>query len=268
MGSRGDNGGERPPEGGGLPDLPPEWGTVIIPPDASALEAEAEAIRRQFRREARRRTWRRRFHLTPESRGAETAGLAVPLLIMSIAVLATLTSLFVIAWPGQQGMSERTPDIVVTTVAAVAIGDLTFVEPSGARVRLADLSPAVLLLVDGCACAELITATVRAVEQPARATQPETPGPPGTSTTGPSGAPVSVLVVGLTAPSLPSAVAGNVRVRALADPVRALRAAVPGLSSVAGPSAVLVGRTGAVARTLPRVGSVEEFRADLARLTA
>ena len=44
MGSlRGDNGGERPPEGGGLPDLPPEWGTIVIPDDASALEAIAGA---------------------------------------------------------------------------------------------------------------------------------------------------------------------------------------------------------------------------------
>jgi len=61
---RDDNGGgERPQEGGGLPDLPPEWGTIIIPDDAGALDAEGATIRRQFRRAAIRRRWRRRFHL-------------------------------------------------------------------------------------------------------------------------------------------------------------------------------------------------------------
>ena len=47
MGSlRGDNGGGRAPDGGGLPDLPPEWGTIIIPDDAGELSREAAAIRR------------------------------------------------------------------------------------------------------------------------------------------------------------------------------------------------------------------------------
>ena len=56
---RDDNGGgERPQEGGGLPDLPPEWGTIIIPDDPRALDDEGAPIRRQFRRTAMRRRWR------------------------------------------------------------------------------------------------------------------------------------------------------------------------------------------------------------------
>ncbi len=58
---RGDNGGGRPPDGGGLPDLPPEWGTVVIPDDLTELDDEAAVIRRDFRRQARRNRWRRRF---------------------------------------------------------------------------------------------------------------------------------------------------------------------------------------------------------------
>src|SRR5882757_954099 len=101
---RGDNGGgERPQEGGGLPDLPPEWGTIIIPDDAAALDGEGSSIRRQFRRAALRRRWRRRLHLPAEPArltADDSPGLAVPLLIMSIAVIATLVSLFAVAWPG------------------------------------------------------------------------------------------------------------------------------------------------------------------------
>src|SRR5262245_52739962 len=62
---RGDNGGERPQDGHGLPGLPPEWGTVIIPDDASELDTEGATVRRRFRREARQVRWRRRFHLPP-----------------------------------------------------------------------------------------------------------------------------------------------------------------------------------------------------------
>src|SRR4051794_30524012 len=102
---RGDNGGGQPPGGGqpeGLPGLPPEWGYIVIPDDPSALDEESAPVRRQFRRETRRLRWRRRLHLRPrEPRrySEEVPGLAIPLLIMSIAVTATLTSLFAIALP-------------------------------------------------------------------------------------------------------------------------------------------------------------------------
>src|SRR6476660_1699087 len=100
---RGDNGGERPPEGG-VPGLPPEWGTVVIPDDPSELAAETQAVRRELRGQLRRARWRRRFGLPTRPtrrRSEDAASLGVPVLIMAIAVLATLTSLFAVAWPRQ-----------------------------------------------------------------------------------------------------------------------------------------------------------------------
>src|SRR5262245_13169663 len=52
---RPNNGGAVPPDDGGarggLPDLPPEWGPIVIPDDAAELDAEATEIRRELRRE-------------------------------------------------------------------------------------------------------------------------------------------------------------------------------------------------------------------------
>ena len=39
----GDGDGRPPPDNGGLPDLPPEWGTVVVPDDLAELEREAAA---------------------------------------------------------------------------------------------------------------------------------------------------------------------------------------------------------------------------------
>src|SRR5687767_12177349 len=101
MGSMGNGNGGTPPEGGGrpegVPDLPPEWGTVVIPDDLSELAEESEAVRRDLRRHARQDTWRRRL-----GGNASQSSLRIPLLIMAVAVLATLTSLFAVTWPGRQ----------------------------------------------------------------------------------------------------------------------------------------------------------------------
>ena len=141
---RGDNGGgERPQDGGGLPDLPPEWGTIIIPDDAGALDDEGTSIRRQFRRAAIRRRWRRRLHLRPEPigrTGDDPPGLAVPLLIMSIAVIATLVSLFVVAWPRRN--PNGTPQLAPPSPGRG--GDsagLSLFDPGGAPVPMRDLTP-------------------------------------------------------------------------------------------------------------------------------
>jgi hypothetical protein len=250
MGTRGNNGGERPSEGAGrpdegpLPDVPPEWGTIVIPSDASSLADEGASIRREFRRIARRRRWRRRLHLPLQPHGGDDApGLAVPLLIMSIAVVATLISLFAVAWPGGERRTARAPGSPVTTVASIRVDDLVFLGTDGAAVRLGDHLPAAVLLVEGCACDKLITET--------------------TATAAPS---VFVFVAAATAPPLPPGLKDAARVRAVGDPNRSLRAAVPGLNTATHPSVVLVSRTGAVSRTLPKVTSVDEFRADLRTL--
>src|SRR5690349_4840184 len=100
MGTRGDNGGnERPQEGGGL-------------------------------------------HLRPKPMGRmddDSPGLAVPLLIMTVAVIATLTSLFAVAWPGQR---PRTMPPLVRSPQTISIADIALVDGKGARVLLRDVAPA------------------------------------------------------------------------------------------------------------------------------
>jgi hypothetical protein len=92
--------------GNGLPDLPPEWGQVVIPDDPAELATEAESVRRELRREARRSRrsvknarWRRRLRLPERLDDPENPSLLLPLLVLGIAVLITLLSLVLIAWP-------------------------------------------------------------------------------------------------------------------------------------------------------------------------
>src|SRR6266516_1063882 len=121
----GDNGGGRPPDGGGLPDLPPEWGTIIIPDDPAELSREAGAVRRELRRYTRRNRWRRRLHLAPisEAVSRDTPTLGLPILIMAIAIVATMTSLFALAWPGQVARPMPSPP-VRASAAATTVPDL------------------------------------------------------------------------------------------------------------------------------------------------
>src|SRR3954452_17134327 len=111
----GGNGGGWPPDE--LPDLPPEWGRIVIPDDASELARDARRVRREMRRHAWECWWRRRLHLAPPPppTGRDAAALGVPLLVISIAVIATLTSLFAIAWPTRAQRPGFAPTAVATT---------------------------------------------------------------------------------------------------------------------------------------------------------
>jgi hypothetical protein len=247
----GGNGDGWPPEGGGqsdgLPGLPPEWGTVVIPDDPAELADEAAEVRREMRRRARRAAWRRRLGLPPRTAGEDAQpSLGLPLLIMSIAVIATLTSLFAVAWPGRnnhQGLGPQSSrGAAAGTAVAEAVPDLVLTDLAGTPVRLKELSPAALLLVDDCTtCDDLVAATV--------ATAP---------------APVTVLVVGRTPPTLAPSLA---KLRRLEDPQQRLRERLrlgpPGqLAAV-----VLVARGGQVVQKLSAVKSVDNFRAELVKLT-
>lgn len=102
--------------GNGLPDLPPEWGEVVIPDDPAELADEAEYIRRELRHEARqhrraswRARWRRRLHLPEQLDDPEHPSLLLPLLVLGIAVLITLLSLLLVAWPS---LSRSAPEQV------------------------------------------------------------------------------------------------------------------------------------------------------------
>jgi hypothetical protein len=245
---RGDNGGGPPPNGGGLPDLPPEWGVVIIPDDLSELDREASQIRRELRWRIRGDRWRRRLHLPTRSATASRDGssLGLPLLIMAIAIVATLTSLFALAWPGPGGHPAASPPqrAAASTTSTPLVPDLTLTGADGSPMHLRNSLPAVVLLADNCTCAELELATAQAV---------------------PAG--VTVVAVARTAPVMPSAVPVGLRLRAVADPDSKLRTAYAGSPPTAGVIALLVKGTGEVIKTVPGVLKVADFATDLPKLT-
>ena len=60
MGSMSDNGGNWPPDGGspdGLPDVPEEWGVIVIPDDLSELSDEVSAVQAELHRSQERTRW-------------------------------------------------------------------------------------------------------------------------------------------------------------------------------------------------------------------
>jgi hypothetical protein len=248
MGSiRGGNGDGRPPsDDGGLPDFPPEWGVVVIPDDLTELDRETAALQRERRRSARRTKWRRRLGLPSAKPGdGDNPPVGIPLLIMSIAIIAALTSLFAITLTnrGNPTTTPTTPPVQATTAPPQMI-DLALTDATGKRVQLRETLPAVILLLDGCACDQLIRDTVALA-------------PPS----------VTVIAVDKTAPILPAGVA----VTALADPEQALmatyndgpdRAAQP----AGEPTAVLVDSEGAVTKIVSSSKSVNTFSAALTGL--
>jgi hypothetical protein len=276
--SGGDGGGWPPDE---LPELPPEWGTIVIPDDASELAQEATKVRRELRRQARQRRWRHRLHLPPPSPrddDEEATTLGVPLLVISIAVIATLTSLFAIAWPTRQLRPDLRPTAVASTPVAgtpgssapagtataaptgptttaptgtdtpraLGVPDVSLIDPDGGTLRLRGALPAVVLLVDGCDCSQLVTATAVA----AAAVNPT----------------INTVAVGTNRiPSVvdaPAAVAPHLR--AVVDPDGALRAEVPGVGR---PSALLFAADSELVCVVPAVLTVDDFKADLAKLS-
>ncbi|HEY2949912.1 MAG TPA: hypothetical protein VGJ53_16185 [Micromonosporaceae bacterium] len=248
----GGNGGGTPSDGGGdpfdgLPDLPPEWGTVVVPDDPAELANEAEEVRRELRREGRRNTWRRLFGL-PTTAGGD-GGLPpvrLPILIMSIAVLAALISMFALGWQRDaiRPSTRATESTVAATTSAKLrnLPALELIDNAGREVALRSLIPSVILLTDGCGdCSGLVQETLAA-----------TPFGVGVAT-----------VARTSSPPKPAATG----VRSLGDPVGELRQAM-GLAGDARPAAVLVDRSGAVLRTVSGVNSVDAYRADLPRLAA
>jgi hypothetical protein len=250
MGTMGNGNGDSPPDGGGrpdgVPDLPPEWGTVVIPDDPSELAEEAAAVRRQLRRESRRDTWRRRLGRPPHS-GQSEMSLRVPLIIMAVAVLATLISLFAVAWPGPQ----RSPSGQQTTgrpSPSHTVPALDLIDEDGSTVSLRGLLPAAVMLTDGCDCARLIADTAAAAR-------------PGITV---------VAVSQAAAPSLRASTprgpgSGAAAVRTLADPAGELRGHLQLGSPTGAATVLLVAGSGEILTNKPAT-SIDAFRADLARL--
>jgi hypothetical protein len=154
---RPNNGGGWPHDDG-LPDFPPEWGTVVIPDDASELDFEATALRRELRRTARRGRLRHRLGL---GRDHGPTPVGAPIVIMAVALLTTMISLFVVTW-GRADRVVEPPVAAATAQTAVppttsnSLADINLTDSTGSSVRLGTLLPAVILLVDGCECTTLV----------------------------------------------------------------------------------------------------------------
>ncbi len=79
---------------------------MVIPDDPAELDEEATEVRKQLRHEARtarrrawRDRWRRRLHLPQKIDDPEEPSLFLPMIVLGVALLITLLSLLMIAWP-------------------------------------------------------------------------------------------------------------------------------------------------------------------------
>lgn len=224
-----------------LPDLPPEWGRVVVPDDAAALADEARQLRRELRRQAAARRWRRRLGLAPRPDGRPP--LALPVLVLVISVLTTLAGLMAVTWP-RTPRSPGSPTVVpyptATLVTDQPLPALDLVDAADSPVSLRSLLPAVIVLVDACTCGERVAEAAAAA---------------------PAGVTVVTVAGGRDVDPAPAP-----GVRALADPAAGLRAflhlpARPGTAT-----ALLVDRESHLVRVVPELGAVDDYRADLARL--
>lgn len=255
MGSLSNNDGGWPNDGGSpddLPDLPKEWGVIVIPDDLSELADEVRAVRAELQL-ARPQTRWQRFAARPAVRRLRrigAAGVRAPVLIISMAVLVTVASLFASAWPGP----TRSPGTQRTANTTDDRGDslpaLDLLGPDGQTVALRGDLPAVVLLTEGCRCDQLIADTVSAV-RPEIAVLTVTPTKPSAGSVPPTGA---------------TPQAQGKTVRQLRDPTGGLRAHLELAAPDGTAAAVLVNRGGEIIRRLPRTISIEDFRLDLARL--
>ncbi|WP_433313896.1 hypothetical protein ACQP0U_30735 [Micromonospora sp. CA-269861] len=216
----------------GLPGLPPEWGRVVVPDDASALAAEAAQVRREL-------------HRASGLPGHRALGL--PLLVLLVAVLTTLAGLLVVTWPrANRGTDRPTPAPYAppATLTGQALPALDLVDADDAPVPLRGLLPAMIILLDGCPCPDRVTDALA---------------------TAPAGVSVVTVTGGRSAPAGPTA---QRQARALADPAGGLRAFLNQPARPGAATALLVDRTGTVTRVLPDLGTVESYRNDLSALAA
>jgi hypothetical protein len=111
--------------------------------------------------------------------------------------------------------------------------------------------PAVVLVTDGCDCAQLVADTTAAVRPDIAVVTVSSTAPPSTGITPPTGA---------------TPQAQGKTVRALRDPTAELRKDLHLGTPDGTAAALLVNRGGEIVRTVLRTKSIESFRPDLARL--
>jgi hypothetical protein len=226
-----------------LPALPPDWAALVIPDDASALDAEAAEIRAELARERRRHRVRRMLRMDPLAR----YGLSAPLLGLVLLVVASFASLLVIVLPGGSPLIRPAPlarPLVLPGREGGLLPDVRVTDERGQPFPSRDLRPgAVLVVGDACDCASLVTEYLHATAE----------------------AKVRLLVLGdERRPSLPADVVRG-RVMAATDPGRALASGLLTLRDTE-PGAVLVRPDGIIYRILPNARNVVSLRTELAAL--
>jgi hypothetical protein len=255
VGSLSNNDGGWPNDGGSsddLPDLPEEWGVIVIPDDLSELADEVRAVRAELQMTRPQTPWQR-FAARPgvrRLRRIAAAGVRAPVLIISMAVLVTVASLFASAWPGppRSPATQRTAN--TTDDRGDTLPALELLGPDGQTVALRGKLPAVVLLTEGCRCTDLIADTVAAV-RPEIAVLTVTSTTPSPGTAPPTGA---------------TPQAQGKTVRHLLDPTGELRAHFDLAAPDGTATALLVNRGGEIIKTVDHATVVEQFRPDLARL--
>lgn len=237
-----------------LPDLPVEWGIIVIPDDLSELSDEVDAVRAELRLADPPTRWQRliRRPAPRRLRRIASATLRAPVLIISLAVLVTVASLFASAWPGppRQPTAQRTATTTADRVSTLPA--LELLSADGQGVPLRGRLPAVILLIDGCACSSLISDTIDAVG-------------PEIAVITVSGAAASASAAG-TPPTGATPQADGKTVRMLHDPTGSLRGHLRLGAPDTTAAAVLVDRGSEIVRLVPRTVAVDDFRPDLARL--
>jgi hypothetical protein len=240
-----------------LPDLPEEWGVIVIPDDLSELADEVEAIRTELKQTDRSNRWHRLFD-RPGLRQLRLVGIALmraPVLIISMAVLITVASLFASAWPGppRQPIVQRTNDEHSNSLPA-----LELVGDDGQIVPLRAKLPAVILVTDGCDCDALVTATAAAAKDhpqiaiivigAALSSKPSTRATPATQST------PQIQATSPTVQVLHNPIGTNVRAQ--------LKLGQPDGTA----AALLVNATGQIVQEIKRASSVETIQPYLARI--
>jgi hypothetical protein len=251
VGSSGNNNGEWPSDGD-LPEVPEEWGVIVIPDDLSGLDDEVRAVRAELQLTRPQTRWQR-FKARPGVRRLRrlgAAGVRAPVLIISMAVLVTVASLFASAWPGpaRSPATQRTAN--TTDDPGGALPALELLDPDGRTVALRERLPAVVLLTEGCDCDRLIADVTGAV-------RPD----------------ITVVTVTTTATSPGTAPPTNTTpqaqgkvVRTLQDPANSLRTHL-GLGAPDGTAAALVvDRAGEIVGSVPHTTAVDTLKPELAKI--
>ncbi|HEV2086735.1 MAG TPA: hypothetical protein VGR21_00355 [Cryptosporangiaceae bacterium] len=244
---RGSDPDPRSPGDGELPDLPPEWGQVVVPDDLAELAAEVAAVQAELAASQQLNRMGRLVRTRPRN----AARLTAPLVVLGLVLVTALTSLVILVLPTNSGPPTNRPALATPGVPAGQVGGLVplvgLVEPEGRWVRLRDLRPAVLLLTpSGCArCPGVGVALMDAARD--------------------SGVTVALVTDTDQPDPLPPNAARN-RAVTLADPGGGLFKAVTNRSAT-GPTVVLVRADGVITRIVPDVADPAALRGELATLS-